>query len=131
MTSINVTQQYQIDDEFFGVLADMAYTFGTVWAESFTHQPDSVTFVVSLNEEGRPERDQGRYRLGSNLSNGEDVLFSYDEIGMAISRTIPVVRKDLAEHLSNAIRENDAGEIDAEIADCVLQMACFGKLVFG
>jgi hypothetical protein len=30
-----------------------------------------------------------------------------------------------------ASKESDAGEIDADIADCIVQVACFGELVYG
>lgn len=36
-----------------------------------------------------------------------------------------------AEYLRNALRDNDAGHIDAEAADVVWQVACLGDIIYG
>lgn len=40
-------------------------------------------------------------------------------------------REDLRQHAQVAVVEDDAGEIDSEIADVVVQYALFGDIVFG
>jgi hypothetical protein len=36
-----------------------------------------------------------------------------------------------SDDLRKAIMDGDASYIDAEVADCVLQMACYKEIVFG
>ena len=40
-------------------------------------------------------------------------------------------RRDLKMALLYADNENDAGEVDSELADCIVQAGLFGKLVYG
>lgn len=35
------------------------------------------------------------------------------------------------EYIQRAVREHDAGDIDATAADCIIQAACFGEVVYG
>jgi hypothetical protein len=41
------------------------------------------------------------------------------------------LRDDLMEHLMRGVAQGDAGEIDAELADCIAQEVCFRSQVFG
>lgn len=41
------------------------------------------------------------------------------------------IRSDLLEHLKTGVWEGDAGEIDAEVADCIVQAGLFGQIVYG
>ena len=41
------------------------------------------------------------------------------------------VNRDILANILVADRENDASEIDAEAADCIIQAALFGELVYG
>ena len=40
-------------------------------------------------------------------------------------------RRDLKMALLYADNENDSGEVDSELADCIVQAGLFGKLVYG
>lgn len=40
------------------------------------------------------------------------------------------VRDDILQQIVLATRNNDAGEIDAEAADVIVQAACFGEIVY-
>lgn len=42
-----------------------------------------------------------------------------------------IARSDLTEHARRAILESDAGEVDSELGDVMVQVAMFGEIVFG
>lgn len=50
--------------------------------------------------------------------------------GMQVLAFDPNLAPDLAEHLRRAMAENDAGEIDAYLATCIVQQACLGEIRF-
>ena len=39
--------------------------------------------------------------------------------------------KKYQESVNKAVMEHDAGEIDSDMADWVIQVVCFGKIIFG
>ena len=41
------------------------------------------------------------------------------------------ISKDRQDTISTALLANDAGMIDADLADCIVQVAAFGEIVFG
>jgi hypothetical protein len=41
------------------------------------------------------------------------------------------IRSDLTDQIKEALKYRDAGYIDADAADCVVQFAAFGELVYG
>lgn len=47
-----------------------------------------------------------------------------------IAKEIPL-RDDLYKHLTAGVLEHDAGEIDADVADCIVQAGLFNELVYG
>jgi hypothetical protein len=49
----------------------------------------------------------------------------------AIKARKPAVREDLQAAILLGDNENDAGHIDIDCADCILQAALFGELVYG
>lgn len=65
------------------------------------------------------------------------VFITTKEIGRAIARIMDV--NDEIKHLGNHVRkdvfaasmENDAGDIDADIADVIMQIAVLGEVTYG
>lgn len=56
------------------------------------------------------------------------------DIATGINRVIDPtfkVRDDIRQIVRHAVRHNDGGDIDAEIADVIIQAAVFGEIVFG
>lgn len=45
-------------------------------------------------------------------------------------RTVKV-RSDIHDDVMRAIMEDDAGQIDSDLADTIIQIACFNELVYG
>lgn len=41
------------------------------------------------------------------------------------------INNDLFVHLMTAVLEGDAGEVDADVADCIIQAGLFGQIVYG
>jgi hypothetical protein len=48
-----------------------------------------------------------------------------------IEREIHLTRSDLRETILAASRENEAGDVDADCADVIVQAGLFGELVYG
>jgi hypothetical protein len=51
-------------------------------------------------------------------------------VTLITSKRVPI-REDLLKDVTSGSRENDAGYIDADGADCVVQIALFNELVYG
>lgn len=65
-------------------------------------------------------------------SDFEPVTVSYDQLLTAARRLqAEGIRSDLQRQLDAGLRTMDAAEIDADVADCIVQMAAFGKVIFG
>lgn len=41
------------------------------------------------------------------------------------------INEQIVQYILQAIRENDCGHIDADAADCIVQVGLFGEIVFG
>lgn len=111
------------------------------WVKSWTHDEPAnggsvsgwYNFVAVIHPEeenyepGDPELDK-------------DFTINAEAIADGIERwlTDPVVVAQGAPqersprwYLEKALRDNDAGDIDADVADVIVQYFCFGKVVFG
>ena len=53
------------------------------------------------------------------------------QLEKAFEPCIKSVNSDIASYLVDFIDTNDAGHLDGEACDCLLQFACFGELVYG
>lgn len=65
---------------------------------------------------------------------GDSHTLTIKEISSAIGRICRgevKMRTDLLQTIKSANRENDAGEIDAEGADVIVQTAIYGEIVYG
>ena len=56
---------------------------------------------------------------------------SVKQLEEAFEPCIKSVNSDIASYLVNFIDTGDAGHLEAETSDCLLQFACFGELVYG
>lgn len=70
------------------------------------------------------------------LTPPEGVPVDIEKIAKAISRILdPEIPTDLSATNVKMIRdasvENDAGDIDADLADCIMQVAVLGDVIFG
>lgn len=61
-------------------------------------------------------------------------VVDYDAVRRGIAKMLEPdakVRHSTVAHTLNAVANDDAGEIDADVADAIVQFACFGEIVYG
>lgn len=90
---------------------------------------NAYAVIVPADEESSwaewPEHDGGqRVRVGIELVRRAVNQIVRGEVGHHI-------RDDIVTKIRRGLREWDAGEIDADAADVIVQVGVFGKVVFG
>ena len=65
------------------------------------------------------------------MEGSNTYYFGVDKLEQAFEPCINSVNSDIASYLLDYIETGDAGHLDAEASDCLLQFACFGELVYG
>lgn len=120
--SIELTTEFLRD-----VMTTMVESGGhAVWywddGEIMAVQRDSDLNVTSLTMKGRD-------------GNGErfTCVVTEDKVAKALEKIMSgdMVGDYLMTYITRGIREQDAGDIDAEAADCIAQVIAFGELVYG
>jgi hypothetical protein len=64
----------------------------------------------------------------------DEFVIDIDKVASAIGKLVAgnvQVRNSLLATLKEANRENEGGEIDADLADIIIQVACFGEIIYG
>lgn len=75
--------------------------------------------------------DEGLPREGANLQRHRITFGAIaSALGGMVSGINPA-RADLVEHARRAVLDNQPVEIDAELADVIIQYALFGRIVYG
>ena len=93
------------------------YWASEIWFNINQDAPEESTIkVVEEHEEME----------GTNTFN-----LSVLQLEKAFEPCIKSVNSDIASSLVDFIDTNDAGHLDGEACDCLLQFACFGELVYG
>lgn len=82
---------------------------------------DDDLSVTSITFDIRDHGDKGKGYVIDKVSVAKAIE--------TILSTYPL-RADLMEYLQRGVSEGDAGDIDAEVADCIAQWVCFGELVY-
>lgn len=102
-------------------LIDEAGYFIGYWAVEATHDTKLYTYTVKLDDEAAEE-------FGKS-----EAVITYKQIDEAIRKLAKggIVRPDLAEQAKTYIVEPEDADLDAEFADCAVQLAIFGEIVFG
>lgn len=106
-----------------------------------------AAIIVTDDDEGRAKRraagaakreatGEAKLTVDEALAiEGSDVhAITIETIAAGIGRITRgelTIREDLRRLIAEASRENDAGDIDADAADCIVQAALFGELVYG
>ena len=89
------------------------------WAQAMVEADDGIG-VAWYEEEGNPDTLTRKNATWEQLARGlMEVAFGRG------------ARSDLVEHARRAVINDDAGEIDGEIADVAIQYALFDEIVFG
>jgi hypothetical protein len=111
---MQVTLEFQLTQDSLDDIVDTACHCIGYWADEADY--DAGTLSISA-EEGAEIHEIGRADI-------EKAMASIIEGKVSISDSI---RNDV----SSAIREDDYGYIDSYAADALVQIACFGEIVYG
>ena len=117
-----ITKTFSLDAEALETIEDNCcftchYWASEIWFNINQDAPEESTIkIVEEHEEME----------GSNTFN-----LSVLQLEKAFEPCIKSVNSDIASYLVDFIDTNDAGHLDGEACDCLLQFACFGELVYG
>lgn len=114
--------EVELDDEFLKDVLITALEGGIgYWSACSEYKPDAGYAVIhELND------DETAY-------DGPPVVVNIETILLGIKRILerPMVGKPHHEWISNGVRNNDAGDIDSECADLIVQAALFDEVRYG
>lgn len=105
------------------MISDLVYTagYGISWAYEGKLDEEAESYWLYLNEEAEAE-------LGKS-----EVTLTFAEIEKAMAKIAEgsVVNEKIAKICREALADPEHSDIDSEVADCVIQVATFGDVVFG
>lgn len=96
------------------------------WAQVSNYKWDLQDPTVASVRVHEVEADHGQFELGHDVDL-DDILRG---INLMLQKDAKV-SSTLKDTLLRAVFEDEAGDIDADIADCVMQFAVLGELVYG
>lgn len=152
MTSVQLNKE--LPDEFFSDILITAFdgSYGASW-EWF--EPVTGTDKFWLKKSGNPEHDctddlwlSAHVRLKRDYETGtplfdtrEGFVIDHEAIAGGISRILhnnflnarpgEGVGGEIKGYILRGVQDADSGDIDATAADCIVQCAAFGKVIFG
>lgn len=116
-----MSKTFSLDAEALETIEDNCCFISHYWASEIWFNinqdapEESTVKVVEEHEEME----------GSNI-----YYFPSEKLEQAFEPCINSVNSDIARDLQKFIDTNDAGYLDGEACDCLLQFACFGELVY-
>ncbi len=120
--------EVELDDEFLEDVLTTAVEGGTnYWAKVDLNKRDPETLrcieITFYDAEADSPNDE----------NFPPMLVNAEVIARGIQRILStgLVNDQIYDCVSKGVRENDAGYIDAEAADCIVQAALFNEIVYG
>lgn len=116
----------------------MAFTLHTTTtyslpADTLTDLIDDAGMVIGYWASKAVVDDDNRTYTITETDSGKTYTLTYSAIFhalVALATTYTDIRKDIKQTCLEMITEPDA-DYDAEIADCVIQYACFGEIIYG
>lgn len=116
-----VSMHADISDETIESVIEMAGYSLTGWAKSAVWDDEKHTYTVTpMDDEftGEPE---------------PTVVLTYDALADAMTRILSedLIARRVRRYIFDAVTENDGAEIDADAGDAIVQIAMFGRLVYG
>lgn len=126
-------------------------TYGSAWMWFEPAPLVGQSWLTTKNAEGHTSTDNPwmsvRIRLRPGYETGhalfdtrEGYVIDHKSLAGAITRILNDDYLDASpaetaggvkRYVMSAVLEDDAGDIDAEVADCIAQVAAFGKVIFG
>lgn len=135
MTTYTVTLERDLPASFLSDIMITAFdgSYGGCW---YWAQPAGDDWLRTNNKEDVLEQQWlSAAIIDKESADAEDDVFivqlSTLRDGIQTLLADEPIRSDLMQHLHTAITELDAGEIDAELADCIVQTGLWGKVVYG
>jgi hypothetical protein len=117
MTTVTVTIDCTLPaEEYEGILDTAGYVI-SYWACQASIEPKAEN------------SDEVIYRVTEDETGTEYVL-DKSKVERAIAKII-MDRQWASDPLKNAILDQEYGEIDGDLADIIIQTACFGEVVYG
>lgn len=119
MTTYPLTVRYELDDDWMHTLVEMAGYGISYWATKGVSYKDGDTWC---------------YRIGWEDSGAHTRAVTFGKIARAVQRIIdPSDGCDLNPESRAAVAAAvlDPGDIDADVADLVIQVAVLGKVIYG
>lgn len=137
MTTINV--KLELQDQFLrDVLATAVWYGSSYWAgyeNPVLHKQEGQSYTdyqsITVNDLGddHDEEAKARYEITlAKVAEGIERLIGRN-FNSEESHAIPHVSYSSA--MLRAAALGDAGNVDADLADIVLQLACFGHIIYG
>lgn len=126
----------EVDMQFLSDVIDIAaYQSINYWADirgwQEVHEaektPASNWLDISLNQHDEDE-EKGHRITVVEIAKGIERIFSAEARGKAPYLNIAAY---IVKYIIDAVRDNDAGEIDSEAADVIVQAALFDEIVYG
>lgn len=117
MYNVSVTINHAVTDDDMATLVEMAGFGIAFWA--YNAQWDDDTYTVWYEDiEGDPTTMTKRSASGQELAD-------------ALAYIAQESNGYVGDYARSYLREGDAGHIDSELADAVVQQALFGRQIYG
>ena len=136
MSTVTVKMEFNLSDEFIGdvmvTMVESGYDSLFYWGTPiFINRLSStgVPSVIALVEDEEVPEDP----TDEEVVNVETHTLTADMVAPAIERIINerLVGSELMHYLMRAVQDDDAGDVDATLADCILQVAVLGEVRYG
>jgi hypothetical protein len=99
---------------------------------------DAGEFIGYWASEGRVDSALQTYTVtesdAHDSEGSRDFTLTYTDIVRAMVKLatgVVKVRPDIREAIGEAFVNYDESDMDAEVADCIIQVACFGDVIYG
>ena len=127
MPEITITMKIELQEQFlYDILTTFVESGYSTWAElrEVNREPDmlDVLSIVLYDDDSERTYDVGIDEVFTGLCR----IVGCDNDGKRVE-----IAGSIADYISRGVREDDAGDIDAIGADCIVQAAIFGELVYG
>lgn len=117
-----ITKTFSLDAEALETIEDNCCFTSHYWASEIwfnINQAAPEESTIKVVEEHEEMEDSNTFNL------------SVLQLERAFEPCIKSVNSSIASDLIDFIDTGDAGHLDGEACDCLLQFACFGELVYG
>lgn len=131
--TITIEHQIILPEQFIKdimvTMVESGYDSLFYWGTPITIERDSDSYphLIAVLD------DDEEYETQEAADNPTVHTLTRDMVAPAIEKILNkrLVGSELMHYLMRGVMEGDAGDIDATLADCILQVALFGEVVYG